>query len=233
MLIGTQPDGALGGHGEKVQGVVGYLAEAIRVGRLVPGQRLVEADLTRDLGISRGLLREALRVMAAEGLVDLVPNRGALVRRMSRCEALELFEIRTELEAYAARRAAGRVADPCVRATFETAVAEIWDERPRQAWDDYIAENRRFHGAVLATAGNGQLLGLTTRLQLSLILSQVRFALAPEVLCLSLREHRQIATAILDRDAAAADRAAREHLERAADLLRTMPDDLFRPAEIA
>jgi DNA-binding GntR family transcriptional regulator len=210
-------------------GIVGFLSDGIRSGRYAPGQRLVEADLTAELGVSRGPVREALRRLAAEGLVELIPHRGAVVRRLSARDALELFEIRTELEAMAARRAAGRMTDRHVRQRFENDIAAIWDEAPRQSTADYIAENQHFHGAVIRAAGNLQLVDLNWRLQLTLILSQVRVVLTSEVVDASLREHRVIARALLDCDASAAEAAIREHLGRATAVMAAAPAALFRP----
>jgi DNA-binding GntR family transcriptional regulator len=215
-------------RGATGQGVVDFLSDAIRGGRFAPGQRLVEVDLTRELGVSRGPVREALRRLAAEGLIEVVPNRGALVRRLSATEALELFEIRTELEAFAARRAAEAMRAPDARARFRCAVAAIWDTAPRHSTAAYIAENQRFHAAIIEAAGNRQLVALNWRLQLSLILAQIGAALTSQVVAASLAEHRAIAAAILDGDAAAADRAIRDHLGRATALLRTMPPEVFR-----
>ena len=60
-----------------------HLKDGILAGRYAPGQRLIEADLTRDLGVSRGPLREAFRKLTAEGLIESVPNKGAVVRRLA------------------------------------------------------------------------------------------------------------------------------------------------------
>jgi DNA-binding GntR family transcriptional regulator len=215
-------------HGAKGDTVVDYLMRAIQAGRFVPGQRLVEADLTAELGVSRSLLREAFRRLSAEGLIEIVPNRGALVRRLTMTEAMELFEIRMELEALAARLAAERIADPCTRERFERRIAPIWEEAPRFSTSDYLAENRRFHAAVFEAAGNGQLVKLNRQLQLSLIMAQIASELTGEVMMESLREHRAIASAILSGDAAAADAAGRAHLARARDFVRTMRPDVFR-----
>lgn len=217
-----------GRHGAKGEGVVRFLTNAIQTGRFVPGQRLVEADLTAELGVSRGLLREAFRRLSAEGLIEIVPNRGALVRRLSMTETMELFDIRLELEALAARLAAGNVADPCVRERFERQIEQIWNDAPRFSTSDYIAENRRFHGAVFEAAGNRQLINLNRQLQLSLIMAQISTALTADVMMQSLSEHRAIASAILGRDEKAADRAVRVHLARARDFVRTMPAGVFR-----
>jgi DNA-binding GntR family transcriptional regulator len=214
--------------GHKGQSVVDYLRAAIRNGRFAPGQRLIEAELTEELGVSRGPVREAFRRLSAEGLIEIVPNRGALVRRLSVTEALELFEIRTELEALAARRAAVNMSDPCIKARFEQEIAPIWDDEPRYSTSDYIAENQHFHSAIITAAGNGQLIKLNHQLQLSLIMAQISSALTSEVIAASLGEHRAIAGAILAGDAAAADAATRDHHQRAMHFMRSMPADVFR-----
>ena len=93
-------------HGEMVAHIVEKLRHDILEHRFAPGSRLVENDLTHRFHVSRGPIREALRRLAAEGLIEHLPNRGALVRKLSRNEIRELFEIRIELEALAARLAA-------------------------------------------------------------------------------------------------------------------------------
>lgn len=215
-------------RGEKGQNVADYLGAAIRNGRFAPGQRLVEAELTSELGVSRGPVREAFRRLSAEGLIEIVPNRGALVRRLSIAEAAELFEIRTELEALAARRAAVGIGDPQVRLGFEAAVAPIWDSRPRHSTSDYLAENHAFHTAIVAAAGNRELIKLNLRMQLSLIMAQIASSLTSEAIAASLQEHRLIASAILDGDPAAADNHVRRHLQRAMHFMRSMPEHVFR-----
>jgi DNA-binding GntR family transcriptional regulator len=215
-------------HGAKGRRVADHLRCVIQTGRFAPGQRLVEGDLTRELAVGRGLLREAFRDLAAEGLVELVPNRGAMVRRLTRAEALELFEIRAELEALAARRAAERMGDPCLRRAFAREIAPIWDDSARLGVDAYILENEHFHGAILTASGNARLSELHSRLQLALILYQVRSALGADVLASSVIEHRAIAQAILERDAAAADKLIRSHLARAEAMIRNVPRELFR-----
>lgn len=217
-----------GPHGRKEASVADFLSAAIMSGRFVPGQRLVEAELTSNLGVSRGPVREALRRLSAEGLIEIVPNRGAVVRRLSMEEALELFEIRTELEALAARRAAENMKDARIREAFDRAIAPIWSVTPRHSTVEYLQENQCFHAAVMAASGNGQLVKLHQQLHLSLILAQISSSLSSHVIGASLNEHRMIASAIRARDVAAADQAIREHLQRAQGFMRVMPPDVFR-----
>ena len=214
-------------HGRKEASVADYLSAAIMSGRFVPGQRLVEAELTANLGVSRGPVREALRRLSAEGLIEIVPNRGAVVRRLSMVEALELFEIRMELEALAARRAADNMVDSHVRAAFDTAIAPIWSVSTRHSTTDYLQENQRFHAAIMEASGNSQLVKLHQQLHLSLILAQISSSLSSHIISASLNEHRLIASAIRARDAAGADQAIREHLQRAQGFMRVMPPDVF------
>ena len=96
-------------HGATVAFIVEQLREDILAGRLPPGSRLVECDLTSRFGVSRGPVREALRRLTADGLIEHWPHRGAVVRRLTEREIRELFAIRIEMEALAARlRGCGR-----------------------------------------------------------------------------------------------------------------------------
>src|ERR1700734_3172942 len=84
-------------HGATVAHIVERLRGDILAHALAPGARLVENDLTLRFAVSRGPVREALRRLAAEGLIEHAPHRGALVRRLSPREIQELFQIRVGL----------------------------------------------------------------------------------------------------------------------------------------
>lgn len=215
-------------RGDRGEWVAEHLRNGVFRGRYVPGQRLVEADLTAELGISRNLLRETFRQLSAEGLIEIVPNRGALVRRLSMVEAMELFTIRMELESLAARLAAERCGDHAVRQQFYTKTKFVWNDAPRISTTEYIAENQRFHTAMFEASGNRQLDKLNNQLQLSLIMAQIMPSLTVDVIKTSLSEHQLIARAIQERDIEAADKASRAHLIRARDLVQTMPPEIFK-----
>jgi DNA-binding GntR family transcriptional regulator len=203
-------------HGATVAFIVERLRDDILAGRLRPGSRLVECDLTARFAVSRGPVREALRRLAADGLIEHWPHRGAVVRRLGEREIRELFLIRIELEALAARLAAATRA-PDRRARFVASTKPIYADAPRNSCE-YLKENAAFHDAVMALADNLQLRELAARLQLPLIMAQVGDVLTPSVLEASVREHRSIAQAILDHDPEAASARMRAHLERAAAL---------------
>jgi DNA-binding GntR family transcriptional regulator len=201
-------------HGATVAFIVERLRDDILAGRLQPGLRLVESDLTARYAVSRGPVREALRRLSADGLIEHWPHRGALVRRLTEREIRELFLIRIEMEALAARLAAAAESSER-RARFMAAIRPIHSDAPRDPCG-YLKENAAFHDAVMALADNLALRELAERLQLPLIMAQVGDVLTPPVLETSVREHRAIASAILEGDSAGASARMRAHLERAA-----------------
>jgi DNA-binding GntR family transcriptional regulator len=172
-------------HGATVAFIVERLRDDILAGRLQPGLRLVESDLT-----------------------------ARYVRRLTEREIRELFLIRIEMEALAARLAAAAESSER-RARFMAAIRPIHSDAPRDPCG-YLKENAAFHDAVMALADNLALRELAERLQLPLIMAQVGDVLTPPVLETSVREHRAIASAILEGDSAGASARMRAHLERAA-----------------
>jgi DNA-binding GntR family transcriptional regulator len=219
------------GKGTTVDRVFLHLKEGILCGRYAPGQRLIEADLTRELEVSRGPLREAFRKLTAEGLVESVPNRGAIVRRLSHRETQELFQIRMALEALSARLAAENISDPEVRDRFEESIKRIWDNEPRFAAVNYLDENRVFHQAVADASGSERLSALCRQMQLPLIMMQLSGALTPETLALSNQEHRRIAKAILTGNPKDASAEMEAHLDRARRFAENLPTAIFRAPE--
>lgn len=215
-------------RGSTVDRLVEGLRQGILNSRYAPGQRLIEADLTRDFGVSRGPLREAFRRLSAEGLLQMVQNRGAVVRRLSYRETIELFQIRTSLEGLAVRLAASAIDEGDNRERFSEAVRQIWDEAPRISGAAYHEENRMFHNAIFDICGNAQLVELSKQLQLPLIMLQLSGAMTPRMYDDSVAEHRAIARAVLNGDGDAAEAAIRTHLSRASEIANRMPTSIFR-----
>ena len=168
-----------------------------------PGSRLVEDRLATELGMSRNPVREALRVLAAEGYVEMIPRRGAVVATISDDEASEIFELRMALEALAARLAArkavagdGRELSRLLEASRRAAARQDAAALPTL--------NTQFHEEVLRLAKNGHLRNVMIPLRgrMQWIFSHTAAgARGPH----SVAEHEALAAAILARDE---DRAA-------------------------
>jgi DNA-binding GntR family transcriptional regulator len=212
-------------RGESVDQVVRSIREGILAGRFAQGQRLIARDLTDSLGFSRSTLREAFGHLASEGLVDLIPNRGATVRRLSRREIAELFQIRELLEGLSARLAAAQIAATRAKKPVQSVITQI---DPKTELRQFHAQNLLVHGTLLHIGGNQQLTQLMARLNVPFIMSQVRQSMQAEQIARSQREHIQILRAVAAGDPDAAEAAMRAHLRNTGDWVMTLPDSAFR-----
>lgn len=217
-------------RGETVDYAVEKLREGILEGRYAPGQRLIARDLTEDLSVSRGPVREALRRLAAEGMVELVPNRGAVVRHLSRKQVNDLFQIRKNLEGLAARLAAEHIDEGENRAAFEKVWEEVRPKGEELPWTTFIKLNRLYHHTIVSIGGNDQLSDLIYNLQLPIVMFQIGRAMQPENARISHEDHEHVARAILAADPDAAENAMRVHLQRSHDWIVELPDSAFRRA---
>jgi DNA-binding GntR family transcriptional regulator len=203
------------------------LREEIVSGRLASGAPLVEAAVAAHYGTSRTPVREALRRLEQDGLVER-GDRGLRVRTRGPEEILEIYEVRILLEAAAARDAAergGRL--DLMRIGHARDAMAAADPADRDAM---VATNRAFHEEIWASSHNGTLVDLLTRLNSHItrypattLTSQGRWA---EVL----REHAGLVRAIEARDGDAAARIAGDHMAKARDIrLRMYGEELRRP----
>lgn len=220
----TSPDQR---RGKTVDDAIDRLREAILTGRVVPGQRLIAKDLTEQLGIGRGSVREAFRRLAADGLLDLIPNRGATVRRLSREQVRDLFQIRVNLEGLGARLAAERIGEADNRARFLTVWNEVKPTSLPQPWHLFIQHNRLYHRTIVSLGGNRQLSELIENLQLPLVMFQIGQAMQPENAEGSHRDHVRVAEAILAGDPDNAEHAMRAHIQGSLEWVLRLPKSAF------
>ncbi|MGX7679114.1 GntR family transcriptional regulator [Jatrophihabitans sp. DSM 45814] len=154
------PTASLGATHPSLRDVVATeLRRLILAGELAPGTRLIEDRLAEQLGVSRNPVREAIRVLGAEGFVEVTARRGAFVATMSDKQAIDLFEVRLALEPLAARLAAHAAQPQDI-----DELAEIL-ERARLATDDTNLDalsdlNTEFHSKVFGIGGNDYLAGI-------------------------------------------------------------------------
>lgn len=179
--------------------------------KLKPGERLDEVRLATQYGTSRTPVREALRQLAASGLIDLRPHRGALVAQLGISELAEMFEVMALLEAACARYAAERCTPDCVEAIRAAHMScQMWVES--QPHDEYYDANVDFHDAIYRASHNSFLIFQTTTLRNRLAAyrrHQLRRVNRPED---SYREHELLFRAIARGDADEAERLAKAHI---------------------
>lgn len=191
------------------------LRQALLSGRFAPGERLKERELVELLGVSRTLLREALRQIEAEGLIEIVPNRGPVVAVLSYEEAEEIYEVRGILEAQActgfALRASGAQVQELEAAFGElTAAARRGDVRGTLTWSD------TFYDIIVAGSGNRVLGSMLKQLHNRIVLLRRTSLSETDRLPETLHELTSIAEALLARDENAAGKAALHHVRQAA-----------------
>ncbi|MCB1866475.1 MAG: GntR family transcriptional regulator [Chromatiales bacterium] len=207
-----------------------YLDVADRVRELIyraelkPGDWIDEPVLCAQLGISRTPLREALKVLHAENLVELVPRRGCRVNALDDEALLELFPVMASLEALCARFATQKLR-PAELKRLERIHARLEEFAEAQDVDRYYEANREFHRAIQDLAANRWLHRITGELRNVLVLARHRQLTMPGRLNASLAEHRELMRALRIGDADAAYRAMHEHLCRQERALRAAPDD--------
>jgi DNA-binding GntR family transcriptional regulator len=192
--------------------VVRELRQAILSGRLKPGERLIEGHLADELGVSRNPVREAIRALASEGLIEVTARRGAAVATMTEQEARETIEVRALLEGQNARLAARRQDRQIIKrieAVLNKGTAAVAAKRFDQLFD----LNQQFHGE-LAAAGQNTVLGdLLQRLRER---TGMLFApMDPGRQARSWEEHAAILRAIIQGDERTAAALAAEHVMRA------------------
>ena len=195
------------------------LRQAILAGDMAPGQRLVEEELAGTLAVTRASLRTALFDLAAEGLVERIPNRGARVRAVTLDEAIAITECRMALEGLCAAKAAERITEPQAGR-----LRQLGDEMERSVADGeplkYSALNHELHRLIREISAQTVAAGLLERLNEQLVRHRFQLALRPGRPQASLPEHLAMISAITARRPAEAEEAARRHLSSVITALR-------------
>ena len=203
------------------------IERAILVGDYAPGAKLNEAALAEKLGVSRGPVREAFRMLDEAGLVRTEKNRGVFVRAIPIDEALEIFDLRAAMDDWVGKRLAACITDEQLK-EIKALVAEMEKAVKAQDARQYHVLNLRFHDRMVEMVGNRKLTDTYRRLIKELSLFR-RQNLADAVLMRTfLNEHKQIVKAIASRDAQAAGQAMFDHVMQSKQ--RTIENDLRQRA---
>jgi DNA-binding GntR family transcriptional regulator len=213
----------------KSQAIYAALRERILANDIAPGTRLVMRDVANEYDASDIPVREALRMLERDGLVETTPYRGARVTALTAKEVEETYFIRSHLESIATGLAAERITDA------ELAQLDVLMEEMRAAVDagdgpTFSDVNHEFHRTIVAGCGNDMLVELTMDIWQRHSGFQRVFRMVPERIATSQREHEGIMAALRDHDAERASKLALLHKQSVRDSVSTLLDEVSEPA---
>ena len=194
-----------------IEEIARVLREQIVEGALEPGRRLSERDLGARLGVSRTPLREALRLLAGERLVEVRPRRGARVAPLDSTVVEDVYPVLSCLERLAANMACQNIGDDAL-ADLAAAVEKMRGARSRKDRRRFLALSREFHEAVLAAAGNDTLRQLQRQLSGQVQRARFHSLESDRDWDEALREHAGLLAALRKRNGAAAVEAVSRRL---------------------
>jgi DNA-binding GntR family transcriptional regulator len=207
-------------HENLDQKVYSILKDMIMDRKLLPGQKIPQEKLARDLGISRTPLIGALKFLEQDKLVESVPRRGFFVRLFSKEEMVYIFELREVLEGLAARRAAAKVTDSQI-IELGSFFEHFADQTNISDYKKYAREDRRFHNFVINVGAKEFLKSI---LQTTNIISFSYQVLHSEGLVRppnkTIQEHLAVIEAIKERDPEAAEDLMRQHFKKSVTYLK-------------
>lgn len=193
------------------------ILQLILEGDLQPGDRVIETRIARDLGVSQSPVREAVRDLAGVGFLEIEPYRGARVRRFTREEFLDDMEIRGELEAIAAHRAATRITQAEI-SRLKSLLAEMHALADAGDPHGQALKNTEFHKVIVVAAGSGALMRAWTVLEPFARTYLTAMVPGTDLVWLGDR-HAAIVSALESGNAERAASVMREHATEARELL--------------
>lgn len=201
----------------------------MRTGRYVPGQRLVGADLTVELKLSRGPIREALKLLAAEGIIELHRHRGACLRQLTRREVNDILSIQESLTGLAAED----IHTGDHRARFKRAYAALMSAYKSRDGSGVLDARVRFYTELVAIGGNAELARFVPPPQTNLLRAQFERDLPASECARRRQDYPAIARLILAGKGTTADTAMRKHIRATRAAINALPDDVFVKEVIA
>jgi DNA-binding GntR family transcriptional regulator len=207
--------------------VVDAIIRSIRTGVYVPGQRLIEADLTRDYHVSRGPVREALKRLAAEGVLTLTRHRGAYVRAMSRIEVRDSLMVLEALVGLMANLAARHIGEADNADRMREAYRRLLAFKDDGGTAAFLDERRSFYDTIIQIGGNLELKRMLPLMQIHLLRMQFQAYITPRDREKQFKEYGTIAETIVKGDSLRAQKVAGLHIRRTRLSLMRLPDEAF------
>jgi len=219
------PD-AIGAKSVGVGEIVAWVRDRIRWGRFAPGQRLVEADIIRELGASRSRVREALQRLATEGVVTIEEFRGASVKHLTRNEVQQMYRARMALEGLAA----GEFADanaPALKKRLASLQQELNALEHLGNHEQFARLNDDWHRLIIEGSGNQYVKGFVERLRVPVYRLLFSTFYNARRIDKANAGHRKISAAIVAGRAKDAERLMRDHIAEGLEALNTLGAEFF------
>ncbi len=186
------------------------IVNGLELGTFVPGQRLVETDLAEQFGVGRNSVREALQRLAAEGIVDLPRHRGAIIRRLSWQETLDVLDVAERMTGLLARAATRGIGDRTFAQALRASVQTLVAAEKAHDGEAFSAARRHFYRTLLDMGDNRELRRLFPTIHMPIVHAQHRLASLRQM---RLDDYRRIATAVQAGEPDAAEAAGAAHVK--------------------
>ena len=203
------------------------IIDRVLSGRCVPGQRLTEGDLARELKVGRGTIREALKRLTAERVVALIPHRGAFVRALTREEVLQLQDVVKALYGMATSLAAAQIHLGNNRRRLTAAYERLCSGGPQSDRILHAIDRGSFYDVIFSICGNQELLRVNPAVLIQILRMQVHPFLSADDLRELFSDYRLLYDAIIDGDGKKAARVFETHIRRRRTQLERLPAEAF------
>lgn len=205
------------------------ISERVLSARYVPGQRLIEGDLSREFAVGRGTIREALKRLAAERVVELIPHRGAFVRSLTKTEALELQDVILALYSFAVSLAASRIKEGDNRKRLTAAYRRLVAGGPQSDRIHHALDRSSLHDVIFSICGNRELTRANPTVLIQILRIQIHPFLTAHDLDTLYSDYALLYATLSRGDGAKARRAIEQHVQRRRRQIEKLPRDAFAP----
>ncbi len=189
------------------------LREAIIVGELKPGERLMEVKLAQKMGVSRTPVREAIRKLELEGLVEMLPRKGAHIADLSIKDIMDVLEVRATLDGLASSLSASRISDDEIK-ELKHVHSQFVNYVEKENLQGSIKKDVEFHDIIYRSSRNDKLIQISNNLREQIQRFRVIYIKDYSSTRELIKEHIEIIDAITARDSAAAMRSAQSHIKK-------------------
>jgi len=210
-----------------VERAAAWLRDKIYDGDFTPGQRLIEAELTETISVGRSTIREAIRRLTAEGLIETRHHYGARVRRFTRSDVSSIYQVRQVIEGLAVRLTTHQLNDDG-KATLQKLSEELSAAKTKGDIKRYIELNGDLHDFFVEASGNPFISEIAARLNTRILRLQFKQVFDLDNIAISHADHRAILNAVLSGDAYDAELLMRAHIGRSQQQIESYDDSFFQ-----